>query len=81
MKRKSTYKGGEEREAYVLSAPGCRRSFPSAFSILWGLIGPLPWLTGGTLTKIQWLVKIYTLKEDQQDNQGHQQCHPAMWSY
>ena len=33
--------------------------------------GPLPWLTGGTLTKIQWLVKIYTLKEDQQwDNQG-----------
>lgn len=33
--------------------------------------GPLPWPPDGTLTNIQWPVKVYTLNEDQQgDNQG-----------
>ena len=56
------------------SASGCLQTSPPGFlgSPSGGTpAGPLPWLPGGTLTEIQWPVKVYTLKEDQQwDNQG-----------
>ena len=75
MKTESTYKGGQCRgEACVPSAPRCHQTSPPAFlrSPSRGTpAGPLPWLPSSTLTKIQWPVKVYTLKKDQQwDNQG-----------